>query len=235
MEKHDEAQDEQKRDDPAGPPGAPEPKIAENVHSRTRPHPFGPYPRPGSRMPLRQFRARGRAPTFLQYGQRRAASIDILRFRHGIAGARRPRASPRPGPAMPPKPIRPPTNSATATSLAALSTVGAAPPASSARRASASAGKRSGSGSSKVSVPISARSSRGAGAVDALRPGQAMRDRDPHVGRAELRDHRAVAELDQAVDDRLRMHQHVELRRAQARTGDAPRSVRGPCSSWSRN
>src|SRR5258705_10130305 len=54
-------------------------------------------------------------------------------------------------------------NSATATSLEALSTVGAAPPSSSARRASARAGKRARSGSSKVKVAARARSSRGSG------------------------------------------------------------------------
>ena len=44
MEEDDDAQSEQKRDDPAGPARAPEPKIAENVHFRTRPHPFGRRP-----------------------------------------------------------------------------------------------------------------------------------------------------------------------------------------------
>jgi hypothetical protein len=51
----------------------------------------------------------------------------------------------------------------TATSLAALSTVGAVPPALSAARANRSAGKRAGSGASKLSVPMAARSSRFAG------------------------------------------------------------------------
>ena len=41
-----------------------------------------------------------------------------------------------------------------------------------------------------------------------------MRDRDAHVVRAEMRDHRAVAEFDHAVDDRLGVHQHLDLRPA---------------------
>ena len=36
-----------------------------------------------------------------------------------------------------------------------------------------------------------------------------MGDRDAHVGRAELRQHAAVVIIDQAVDHRLRMHQHA--------------------------
>ena len=38
-----------------------------------------------------------------------------------------------------------------------------------------------------------------------LRPGQAMGDRRPHVGRAQAGQHRAVGELDQAMHDRLRV------------------------------
>ena len=113
--------------------------------------------------------------------------------------------------AMPPKPICRPINAATATSLAALRMVGAAPPVSSARRPSASAGNRSGSGASKVSVADLGEIELGGRTVDPGRIGQAMRDRDAHVGRAELRHHRAVAVFDHAVDDRLRMHQHGEL------------------------
>ena len=60
-------------------------------------------------------------------------------------------------------PIRRSRKAATAISLAAFSTTGAAPPCSSAARASRSAGKRSGSGASKVSGPVRVRSSRAAG------------------------------------------------------------------------
>ena len=59
---------------------------------------------------------------------------------------------------------------ATATSFAALSTRGAPPPFSSAARARRSAGKRAGSGASKVSCASFARSSRGLGAP--IRSGQ---------------------------------------------------------------
>src|SRR5215470_17833037 len=74
---------------------------------------------------------------------------------------------------MPQNPSRPAINSPTATSLAALSTVGAEPPAASAARASPSAGKRVRSGSSKLKLAAPARSSRGAGV--AIRTGQAKR------------------------------------------------------------
>ena len=137
--------------------------------------------------------------------------VDILGFRGGISRARPPPSVASTSSAMPPKPIRPAIKAATAISLAALRMVGAAPPVSSARRPSASAGKRSGSGASKVSEPTLARSSLAAGPSIRRRPGQAMGDRNAHVGRAEMRHHRAVAVFDHAVDDRLRMHQHGEL------------------------
>ena len=38
-------------------------------------------------------------------------------------------------------------------------------------------------------------------------------DRQPHVGHTELGDDRPVGQLDQRVDDRLRMHDHVDRRR----------------------
>ena len=98
MEEHDDAQSEQKRDDPAGPTRAPEPKIAENVHFRTRPHAFAEpaMPQPISRMTLRLFRARGHGPTTLPYGQRRAPRRYLGVPRWHFA-ARPPRAWPRPG------------------------------------------------------------------------------------------------------------------------------------------
>ena len=121
-------------------------------------------------------------------------------------------ASPRPAPGCRLKPMRPAMNSPTAISSAALSTVGAAPPVCHDARAPAPVpGKRSKSGASKVSWPMRGEIEPRRRTVDALRPGQAMRDRNAHVGRAELRDHRAVAEFDQAMHHRLRMHQHVDL------------------------
>ena len=47
--------------------------------------------------------------------------------------------------------------------------------------------------------------------IDPFRPGQTVGDRDAHVGAAELRNERAVAEFDQPVHDRLRMDQDVDL------------------------
>src|SRR5262245_31778889 len=52
-------------------------------------------------------------------------------------------------------------------------------------------------------------------ARDPLGPSKAIRDRDAHVGAAQLRDERAIAEFDQAVHDRLRMDQDVDLLRSQ--------------------
>src|SRR6516165_10654772 len=112
---------------------------------------------------------------------------------------------------MPPNVSLRARNSATATSFAALSAVGAAPPASRARLATRRAGNRVGSGSSKVKVAVFARSSRGAG--PASRPGQAIGNRYAHVRTPELRNHRAVAVLDQAVHNRLGMDQDIDLLR----------------------
>ena len=58
-----------------------------------------------------------------------------------------------------------------------------------------------------------------------------MRDRRAHVRRGHAGDQRAVGESDEAVDDRLRMDDDVEPVRRAGRTGNAPRSVRAPCSS----
>ena len=48
------------------------------------------------------------------------------------------------------------------------------------------------------------------GAGDPVRPAQRERDRDPHVGRAGLRDRRPVGELDHRVDHRLPVHHHLD-------------------------
>ena len=105
----------------------------------------------------------------------------------------------------------------------------------SAWRARRSAGKRTGSGGSKVSRPTSAEIEARRRRRHPLRPAQGVGDRDAHVGLAELRQHRAVAERDQAVHDRLRMDQDVDPVLGAGRTGGGPRSARAPCSSWSPN
>ncbi len=115
------------------------------------------------------------------------------------------------------KPIRPARKAPTATSLAAFSTVGAVPPA---RRASASEAAapenahriRRLEGQPRDRAEVEAR---GRGA-DPLRPAQGVGDRDAHVRPAELGEHRAVAEGDQAVHDRFRMDQDLDLVRVQA-------------------
>ncbi len=93
------------------------------------------------------------------------------------------------------KPSRPSRKLATATSLAAFRTIGAAPPFSSASRASRSAGTVRHRALSKSSRAIAARSSRCAGVSQPFRPGERIGNRDSHVGAAELREHRAVDDI----------------------------------------
>ena len=102
-------------------------------------------------------------------------------------------------------------NFSTATSFAAFSTVGAPPPASSARRASASAGNRAKSGRSNVRLATCARSSRGAG--PSIRPGQARQWAIGirMSGLPSWAMKRAVAKLDQPVDHRLGVNDNVDL------------------------
>ena len=57
----------------------------------------------------------------------------------------------------------------------------------------------------------------------ALRPVQAIADRAAHVGRSELGMDGSVAEGDQRVHDRLRMHERRRALPARDRTDDAPR------------
>ena len=69
--------------------------------------------------------------------------------------------------------------------------------------------------------------------VDALAAVQRVGDRHAHVRAAEVGEHRAVASCDQAVHERLRVHEHVDPLVRRCRTGGGPRSARGPCSSAS--
>ncbi len=185
-------------------------------------------------MPLRQFRARARGPTILNHGQ------QIVRDR----GFRVP--PPNFGPAapssvastravIPMKSSRRAMNSATATSFAALSTVGAAAPGLE-RYPGESQGREA------RRVRLFEAQGRGAGEVEprrrphhALGPSQAICDRDAHVRASQLGDERAVAEFDQAMHDRLRMDQDVDLLGWQRQTDGALRSAPGPCSSGSPN
>ena len=104
---------------------------------------------------------------------------------------------------------------ATATSLAAFSTDGANPPSAKASRARRSEGKRPESGRSKVSgAEVREIEARGR-AVDARRPAERIGDRHPHVRRAELGQHRAVAIAHHRMDHRLRMDDDLDLLRRQ--------------------
>ena len=99
----------------------------------------------------------------------------------------------------------------TATSLAALSVQGAVPPARPASRARRSAENVSRSGASKVSAPSSTRSSGSHRHVHPIGIVQRVGDRHPHVRVAEVGEGRAVAQLHEAVDDRLGVHDDVDL------------------------
>ena len=69
------------------------------------------------------------------------------------------------------------------------------------------------------------------GHVGALGVVQGVGDRHAHVRIAHVRQRRAVVQVDQRVDDRLRVHDHVDPVVRRRRRGGAPRSARGPCSS----
>ena len=184
--------------------------------------PYVPARFASANMPLRQFRARGRRPAFWHYGQWPAPPRPIV-ARRSRPGAGRLPGSPPPSPLCRRNRAGPATNSRTATSLAALSTVGAEPPAASARRAMPSAGKRVRSGSSKLKLATRARSSRGAGVP--MRTGQAKQCAIGirMSGEPKLGDHRTVAKFDEAMNDGLWMDDERRARPAAMQTSDGPR------------
>ena len=81
----------------------------------------------------------------------------------------------------------------------------------SASQASCRPGKRRASAGSKLSAASVAKSSRAAPDSMRSRIRQAVGDRHAHVGRAELRQHRAVAADDHRMDDALRMDHDADL------------------------
>ena len=97
----------------------------------------------------------------------------------------------------------------------------------------AQARERLGSTGSKVSAPTSARSSGRDRDVDAVGVVQRVGDRHAHVGVAEVRERRAVAQLDVARGRSTAGARRRRCGRTACRTGDGPRSARGPCSSAS--
>jgi len=50
------------------------------------------------------------------------------------------------------------------------------------------------------------------GGLQPLGPAEAIEDRQLHVGPAQLRQHRGIRQLHHRVDDRLRVHHHVDVR-----------------------
>ena len=187
-------------------------------------------------MPLRQFRADSARANDAQHGQSDSASSTLAGSPDDASALRPHAASPRPGRRYPANPRRRSRTRRPRFRWPRSAPLAPRPP----LRAPARQPQAPETGQDRAlrtlrgRRPWRDRAAR-AGPVNAVRPGQAMRDRHAHVRGAELRDHRSVAKFDQAVHDRLRMHQHVDLIRTAARTNDAPRSVRDPCSSWSRN
>ena len=111
---------------------------------------------------------------------------------------------------MPVKPRRPVRKAWTAISLAALSAHGAVPPATRGLAGEPQARERVEVGRLEVQaaeldqVEVLDRQ------VGAVRVVQRVADRHPHVGVAHVRLRRAVAELHERVDDRLRVHDDVD-------------------------
>ena len=95
------------------------------------------------------------------------------------------------------------------------------PPASAASRASRRQGNVSRSGASKVSAPSSTRSSVAHRHVGAVRVVQRVGDRHAHVRIAQVGERGAVVQVHHRVDDRLRVHHHVD-----PVVGDAEQVVR---------
>ena len=196
MKENDDRQREQERNDP--------PRVVADERGETRKRRYmlimasrlggaQTLARTFIKTPLRQFPARGQRANDLELWSTEMASSTL-------AGSRMMPVPPAASmvastsAAIPAKPRRPPMNSSTAISFAALSTVGAPLPDCNAWRASASAGNRTGSGASKVRFDICAKiEARGAASMR-VRPGEAVGDRHPHVGRTELGDQRAVAD-----------------------------------------
>ncbi len=108
------------------------------------------------------------------------------------------------------KPMRSSRNAATATSFAALNVHGYVPPRTPASRASGRSGNRAGSGGSNSSESGAVKSRAGYGGLPALGIGQGIRDRYAHVRVADMRECRAIAEPDEAMYDRTRMHDDVD-------------------------
>ena len=105
---------------------------------------------------------------------------------------------------------RPSRNAATATSLAALRTIGRPGSPPSARKASDSAGKRSVSGALELERAARSQIERRERSAPSLGIGKRVLDGKAHVRDAELREQRAVDELDHRVHDRLRVHDDVD-------------------------
>ena len=111
---------------------------------------------------------------------------------------------------MPRNGSTPSRNAATATSLAAFSTAGAVPPASPAARARRRHGKRLVVGLRELEDQAGGEVERRDRRRRAVRIGERVGDRDAHVRITEVRERGAVAEANQRVDDRGRVHDDLD-------------------------
>ena len=187
-------------------------------------YPRRPQHRPDrlSTMPLRQFRARDRGPTILNYGQRivhpRRSPVPLSNF-----GAPRPQEWPRPGPECR-QTSRPGEEFRHRNLVCGIEHRGRAPPAC--ERAPGKAQRRE-----TLEIRLFERQGRGLARDRGAAPGRRSARAKPGNSAIGMRMSglpscaitRAVAEFDQAMHDRLRMDQHVDLRRTEAQIDDAPR------------
>ena len=129
------------------------------------------------------------------------------------------------------KPMLRPRNASTAISFAALRMVGASPPARKQSGANLRHGNRAESGVSKGQLPHGRKIQTPRRRGNPPRPCQRMCDRRAHVGRGQMGQRGTILIGHQAMHNGLRMNDHAKAFSAGARIGNAPRSVRGPCSS----
>ena len=133
--------------------------------------------------------------------------------------------------AMSRKPSAPARKRPTAASLAALSTAPQVPPRRATSYPNCRAGNVSRSGCSKCQRRQLAPVQPPRRPRHPLRIRQGVLDRQPHVRRRKLGQHRAVRELDERMNDRFGMDDRPRSARRAGRTASGPRSLPAPCSS----
>ena len=152
-----------------------------------------------------------RAPTAFSAWRRASASARTSSSRSAAGAPSTASSVSATTPAMSRNESRPARKAATATSFAALNAHGCVPPDSPARLASASSGNVSRSGGSNSQGQPLREVEPLDGRCRSLRIGQRVGNRDSHIRVTEVRERGAVAEADDRVDDRGRMHHDLDL------------------------